>query len=844
MASGSFKTNVVTAAGSGYYRQIEVIWSSTNNTSNNTSTVSWTAYSRATDSNNTARWVNAWNITVTINGTAKNINGSTTKALYKDTLIGSGSVTIQHNSDGRKTGVSVAISASIWDSSKTNATYSGTINMDPNPVYTLSVNQGANTTVAVSRTSSAGGGSTGTITSGTKLYYGDVIKITASAASNYQLTSLTVNSANFTSGSSHTVTGNVSVASAAQALASVISVSQTSRALGQQLAITITKYNSSYAHSIQWSFAGYSGYITSSGGTQSEESKFTGTSVTFTVPTTWGNYIPSSVSSVCTLTCKTYSSTSSTSQLGSSTTASFTVTVPNDNTNAPQITVHTVYDTNSVTLALTGDSSRLVKYVSNAECTMSANSQRGATLKTATIGGVSVMPSGTPTSISGVTRTYQGVTDTSFEFAVSDSRGFRTPFTVTPTMVEYVNLTCVPTVNRASGTSETVTLKMSGSFYEGAFNAAGTNVNTLSLYYMYKENSSEVDWPTSWTSVSSSDITTSGTTYVTNEITVGTTFDYTKSYVFKIKAEDGVGNTILNSITKDLTLSTGRPIFDWGSKTFNFNVDVTFEDQQQTKHHTIVFRNDLDKSPGEVQYPHEIMIGGGDPGRKEAVFVQDATKTYQESGTNVYYFPFAYEDTNRDILLYATTNARARSYLADFPNEVKYDTTTGLYYRTWFSGTAEVWGEISFTPSSSTATGSLYYSDTKTVALPVSFSSGSPQVSCSQSYTWPALVSLSGSVLSFALMRAVALQTTIAHKVYIHVIGITSNYVDRTYGGGQEPSRAGAVVVTDEIDSDGGIIKHISAVDISNDTVDAAHLLEGYTAHDNQGNAITGEYRP
>lgn len=52
----------------------------------------------------------------------------------------------------------------------------------------------------------------------------------------------------------------------------------------------------------------------------------------------------------------------------------------------------------------------------------------------------------------------------------------------------------------------------------------------------------------------------------------------------------------------------------------------------------------------------------------------------------------------------------------------------------------------------------------------------------------------------------------------------------------------GAVTVTTEPDSGGGTIVNISAVDISNDTVDAAHLLSGYTAHDSGGNAITGAY--
>ena len=51
-----------------------------------------------------------------------------------------------------------------------------------------------------------------------------------------------------------------------------------------------------------------------------------------------------------------------------------------------------------------------------------------------------------------------------------------------------------------------------------------------------------------------------------------------------------------------------------------------------------------------------------------------------------------------------------------------------------------------------------------------------------------------------------------------------------------DTSSAAAVVVTEEPDINGGVIKNITAVDISNDTVDAAHLVTGYTAHDRQGN--------
>lgn len=49
-----------------------------------------------------------------------------------------------------------------------------------------------------------------------------------------------------------------------------------------------------------------------------------------------------------------------------------------------------------------------------------------------------------------------------------------------------------------------------------------------------------------------------------------------------------------------------------------------------------------------------------------------------------------------------------------------------------------------------------------------------------------------------------------------------------------------AISVVDTTDSHGGTIRTITAVDLSADTVTASTLLQGYTAHDRLGNAITG----
>ena len=53
-----------------------------------------------------------------------------------------------------------------------------------------------------------------------------------------------------------------------------------------------------------------------------------------------------------------------------------------------------------------------------------------------------------------------------------------------------------------------------------------------------------------------------------------------------------------------------------------------------------------------------------------------------------------------------------------------------------------------------------------------------------------------------------------------------------------------AVSIVDSVDTAGGTIRTITAVDLSNDTVAADKLLSGYTAHNHSGQAIVGTYVP
>lgn len=80
--------------------------------------------------------------------------------------------------------------------------------------YTLTLTQGSNSTISVNR-SSSNFTYTGALSNGAKLYSGDKLTITFSAASGYNVGTHTVNGSTFTSGNTHTVSGNVKVVSTA-----------------------------------------------------------------------------------------------------------------------------------------------------------------------------------------------------------------------------------------------------------------------------------------------------------------------------------------------------------------------------------------------------------------------------------------------------------------------------------------------------------------------------------------------------------------------------------------------------------------------------------------------------
>ena len=310
------------------------------------------------------------------------------------------------------------------------------------------------------------------------------------------------------------------------------SVSCSTANIGSNATITISRASSSFTHTLSYAFGSLTGTIAT---------KTSSTSVSWTIPTTFYAQIPNDKSGTGTITCDTYNG----STLIGSKPTSFTATV-NESASKPTLNP-TAVDSNATTTALTGDSSKFIKYYSNASVSTGASARNSATLKSQKI-------TCGAKSISSASGTINSVESGSFTFSATDSRGYPTTQTLNKTLIDYIKLTC--SLNAGAPTTDGVaTLKISGNYWNGTF---GALANTLTVQYRYKTQGGSYG---SWTTVSA---TKSNNTYNATATISG--LDYRTTYVFQARAVDK-----LATVNTDEQARRTTPIFDWSKNDFNVN---------------------------------------------------------------------------------------------------------------------------------------------------------------------------------------------------------------------------------------------------------------------------------
>ena len=296
--------------------------------------------------------------------------------------------------------------------------------------------------------------------------------------------------------------------------------------------ITIAKASPDFTHTITYGFNGINGTIAT---------KTSATTITnWMIPADFYAKIPNDKTGRGGLQCDTYDANGK--YVGNSTCNLDFGT--NESKCKPSVS-GTVADANQRTIDLTGDENVLVRYKSEALCTITASSPTSGRITEKTINNAAV---------SGDTlRIYSVETDV-FDFWAKDSREYSNSDKVTKELIPYIKLTANVTGHRTDPTSGNATLTIKGNYFEGSF---GAQENWLQIYY--KQGNGEWTWVTP---------TISNNEYTATVSLSG--LDYTKAFDFHVSVSDK-----LDTVNKFITIPKGIPVFDWGENDFNFNVPIS-----------------------------------------------------------------------------------------------------------------------------------------------------------------------------------------------------------------------------------------------------------------------------
>lgn len=305
--------------------------------------------------------------------------------------------------------------------------------------------------------------------------------------------------------------------------------------------LAVTRKNSQSAHSVFFRFGALEGYITPDGQISGEEVIFSGERVDFYLPESFYGQIPHSKSGICQLTLCTYADGI---PVGTPQTTEFTVLVE-ENSCIPTIS-GAVVDVNPKTVELTGDDRFLIRYCSNALCTVTGSAKNGAQLVKKRILGREVEAS------LQITGTETG----DFPMDVTDSRGLTASYLAQTVCVPYIKLSCLASAVRDDPTSGEATLDISGDCFTGSF---GAKDNQLSLSY----------------STDGENFLPAEPALADNRYTARvqlTGLDYTRLHTVTVRASDS-----LMTVEKQVTVKKGVPTFDWGEGDFAFHVPVQMD---------------------------------------------------------------------------------------------------------------------------------------------------------------------------------------------------------------------------------------------------------------------------
>lgn len=226
-----------------------------------------------------------------------------------------------------------------------------------------------------------------------------------------------------------------------------------------------------------------------------------------------------------------------------------------------------VWDINPITLALTGDEDKLVRFFSNAQFDFQATPGAGTSLHTYKLENNPHSWFSYTVDPANVDLVINGVETGEFKFTVTDLRNYTATKTVNKDLLEYKKLTC--NIYRKSATADgTIVVGVKGDYWAQNF---GAKHNTLTIAYRYKAGNGEFsEWVTGPYLTDTDDY----------EFTITlNNLDYQTTYTFEAMVQD----ELMTVVSRQLPVHC-LPVYDWGKDDFNLNVVLNMNNETVLRH--------------------------------------------------------------------------------------------------------------------------------------------------------------------------------------------------------------------------------------------------------------------
>lgn len=219
-----------------------------------------------------------------------------------------------------------------------------------------------------------------------------------------------------------------------------------------------------------------------------------------------------------------------------------------------------VSDSNNEVTAVTGSTTKFIKYISKPTVNVIAESRKSSEIKKFSINlnDGQTASSSEKSGTSGQNevfwqKQFSTIGSNKVSVSATDSRGYPNSSDTTLDMIDYIKLHInTISITRPEGTSNEAILNCNGAYYNGSF--SDTVTNTLSGSFKYRKPGE-----TDWTDGGSITPTITNNTFKITNLSLGTSFDYNEEYQFKVILKDKF-LTVGSSDTEVITLPKGQEV--------------------------------------------------------------------------------------------------------------------------------------------------------------------------------------------------------------------------------------------------------------------------------------------